>query len=86
MTCSLMCKILIDLDKNPATVFDNVYLCALDLSIVMSNIEFLYWDKLEFRHTARTGHMACPGHTGSLGIDLGHVVHVQIFSLPIKIR
>ena len=35
----------------------------IDLNIVMSNIEFLQCDKLEFRQTAGSGHTACPGHT-----------------------
>ena len=53
----------------------------------MSNIDLLSWDKLEFRQTARSGHRACPGHTGGLGTerdiqvtdgDLGHSVCVQM--------
>ena len=53
----------------------------IDLSIVISNIEFLSWDKLEFRHTA------CLGHSGGLGTerdvqvtdgDLGHGICVHL--------
>ena len=64
-------------------------MCTLliDLSIVMSNLELIYWDKLEFRHMACSGHTACPGHTGILGTehdvqvmdsDLGHGVCVHV--------
>ena len=41
----------------------------IDLNIVMSNIEFLQCDKLEFRQTAGSGHTACPGHTRGAGYE-----------------
>ena len=60
-----------------------------DLSIVMSNIEFLLLDKLEYRHEACSGHTACPGHRGGLGTEhdvqvtdgyLGHGIFVHMIS------